>query len=148
MISVLRAVSQERSDEEYLQTAVASLWLAGIEPDWSAFYATQRRLKVPLPTYAFERQRYWIDAAQKPVQVVEPDNRKKTDIAQWFYQERWNPLPLQPQTMEGKSPQSWLLLLDEGSVGRRLAEKLRMMSQDVVTVAASDVLLPNPNFRR
>ena len=63
VVPVLRAVFHEQSDEEYLQAAVARLWLAGIEPDWSAFYATQRRLKVPLPTYAFERQRYWIDAA-------------------------------------------------------------------------------------
>ena len=112
--------------------------MAGIEPDWSAFYTAQQRLKVPLPTYAFERQRYWIDAGQRPVQASKPDTGKKTDIAQWFYREGSNPVPLQPQTVDAKSPQSWLLLLDEGSVGRKLAAQLRMMSKDIITVAASE----------
>ena len=71
-----------------MQAALAKLWLAGIEPDRQAFYVTQRRLKVPLPTYAFERQRYWIDAGQRPVPAIKPDTGKRTDIAQWFYPER------------------------------------------------------------
>ena len=35
--------------------------------DWAAFYADERRRRVPLPTYPFERQRYWIDEAAEPV---------------------------------------------------------------------------------
>ena len=138
VVAVLRAVFHEQSDEEYLQAAVAKLWLAGIEPDWKAFYATQRRLKVPLPTYAFERQRYWIDAAQRQVQASKPDNAKKTDITQWFYRERWYQALRQPGSVDAKLPHSWLLLLDEGTVGRKLAAKLRMMRKEVITVAASE----------
>ncbi|MBL9213335.1 MAG: amino acid adenylation domain-containing protein [Opitutaceae bacterium] len=47
-------------------TALASLgrlWLAGVRPDWDACFAGETRRRVPLPTYPFERKRYWIDAA-------------------------------------------------------------------------------------
>jgi acyl transferase domain-containing protein len=35
------------------------LWLAGASVDWNAFYAKQCRRRVPLPTYPFDRKRYW-----------------------------------------------------------------------------------------
>jgi phthiocerol/phenolphthiocerol synthesis type-I polyketide synthase E len=36
------------------------LWLSGAEINWGNFYANERRHRVPLPAYPFERQSYWI----------------------------------------------------------------------------------------
>ncbi|HKN82684.1 MAG TPA: type I polyketide synthase [Pyrinomonadaceae bacterium] len=44
-----------------LINAAAKLWLAGAELDWSGFYAHERRQRLALPTYPFERKRYWIE---------------------------------------------------------------------------------------
>jgi acyl transferase domain-containing protein len=38
------------------------LWIAGAEIDWAALHAGERRLRVPLPTYPFERRRYWMQS--------------------------------------------------------------------------------------
>jgi acyl transferase domain-containing protein len=46
--------------------ALAELWLDGARPDWQAFHAGERRRRVPLPTYPFERRRYWLDAPGVP----------------------------------------------------------------------------------
>jgi acyl transferase domain-containing protein/thioesterase domain-containing protein len=43
--------------------ALGSLWLNGASVDWDAFYANEFRRRIPLPTYPFERQRYWVDPA-------------------------------------------------------------------------------------
>jgi phthiocerol/phenolphthiocerol synthesis type-I polyketide synthase E len=43
-------------------SAVGQLWLAGVEIDWEALWGGAKRHRVPLPTYPFERQRYWIEA--------------------------------------------------------------------------------------
>lgn len=43
-------------------TALGRLWLAGVEPDWDGF-RLERRRRVPLPTYPFERRRFWIEGA-------------------------------------------------------------------------------------
>ncbi len=45
----------------HLQETVGRCWLRGINLDWQAFYADEQRLRLPLPTYPFERQRYWIE---------------------------------------------------------------------------------------
>jgi len=44
-------------------TAGAGLWSAGATLDWAQFYGEERRRRVPLPLYPFERQRYWIDGS-------------------------------------------------------------------------------------
>lgn len=43
-----------------LLKTLGSLWLAGIKPDWSALYS-DRRQRISLPTYPFERKRYWLE---------------------------------------------------------------------------------------
>lgn len=49
--------------------ATGRLWAAGVDLDWKAFHGNQFRKRVSLPTYPFERKRFWIeppraDAAQ------------------------------------------------------------------------------------
>jgi acyl transferase domain-containing protein len=41
-------------------SSLGKLWLAGVKPDWDGFYAAEKRRRVPLPTYPFERKRYWV----------------------------------------------------------------------------------------
>ena len=53
-------------DLPILLTTLGRLWLPGVPIAWPGFYAYERRLRVPLPTYPFERQRYWIEA-QRPL---------------------------------------------------------------------------------
>ncbi|GAB3738133.1 amino acid adenylation domain-containing protein [Spirosoma lituiforme] len=50
---------------ESILNALGQLWLNGLEPDWNAFYADQSRTRVPLPTYAFDKKRYWVEPAVK-----------------------------------------------------------------------------------
>ena len=53
-----------KSDLEVMLTAVGRLWLNGIEPDWQMFYKEQNRLRIEVPTYAFDNKRYWVDPIQ------------------------------------------------------------------------------------
>jgi amino acid adenylation domain-containing protein len=50
------------------------LWLAGAQVDWNGFHSHELRRRVPLPTYPWERQRFWVDPApvQEPVQDAQP----------------------------------------------------------------------------
>ncbi|MEU0384708.1 type I polyketide synthase [Streptomyces chartreusis] len=49
-------------EPETLLSAVARLHVAGAAVDWAAVYAGSGARRVELPTYAFQRQRYWLDA--------------------------------------------------------------------------------------
>ncbi|MGW3328907.1 SDR family NAD(P)-dependent oxidoreductase, partial [Streptomyces virginiae] len=48
-----------RGEPETVVTAVAQAYVRGVEVDWSAFFAGTGVTRVELPTYAFQRQRYW-----------------------------------------------------------------------------------------
>jgi len=48
------------ADVESMLTTLGRLWLNGIEADWGEFYSTEKRRRVALPTYPFERKSYWI----------------------------------------------------------------------------------------
>ncbi|MCB0208983.1 MAG: SDR family NAD(P)-dependent oxidoreductase, partial [Anaerolineae bacterium] len=43
---------------------LAELWVSGVEIDWTLLYSRQRPKRISLPTYPFERKRYWVDEHQ------------------------------------------------------------------------------------
>jgi acyl transferase domain-containing protein/acyl carrier protein len=60
----VRAVSVLRGEREELRTllgALGALWVGGVEVDWGAVLGDGGR-RVALPTYAFQRERYWLEA--------------------------------------------------------------------------------------
>ncbi len=60
VLSSIRHPQDQQSDVAFLLNTLGRLWLAGVQVDWSGFYTNRRRYRIPLPTYPFERQRYWI----------------------------------------------------------------------------------------
>jgi phthiocerol/phenolphthiocerol synthesis type-I polyketide synthase E len=60
-LPTMRSSYERREDQELLLGALARLWLAGLPLDWEAFSNRERRHRLALPTYPFERRRYWID---------------------------------------------------------------------------------------
>lgn len=61
VLSSLRHPKDQQSDVAFLLNTLGQLWLIGLQVNWSGFYAHERRHRLSLPTYPFERQRYWID---------------------------------------------------------------------------------------
>jgi acyl transferase domain-containing protein/NADPH:quinone reductase-like Zn-dependent oxidoreductase/thioesterase domain-containing protein/NAD(P)-dependent dehydrogenase (short-subunit alcohol dehydrogenase family)/acyl carrier protein len=120
-------------DLDVLLKSCGQLWVLGCKLDPSGLYARQRRSRVPLPAYPFERKRYWIDAdaAAPPSGAEEPPGqtlRKKPDIADWFYVPVWKrsaPPPPAPAGSLAHAPENWLLFLDESGLGFDLIERLR-----------------------
>ncbi|WP_052517811.1 type I polyketide synthase [Archangium violaceum] len=49
-----------------LLKTLGELYVKGVEVDWAAFDAPYARRRVALPTYPFQRQRYWLGGAQEP----------------------------------------------------------------------------------
>ncbi|EPX59034.1 Malonyl CoA-acyl carrier protein transacylase [Cystobacter fuscus DSM 2262] len=44
---------------------LGQLWLSGVDIDWAGVHGSSHPHRVPLPTYPFERQRYWIEPASR-----------------------------------------------------------------------------------
>ncbi|WP_439794829.1 type I polyketide synthase [Streptomyces agglomeratus] len=59
----------DRPERQAVVTALAELHVSGAEVDWHAFFPGARR--VDLPTYAFQQQRYWLDAPEAETAAVD-----------------------------------------------------------------------------
>jgi amino acid adenylation domain-containing protein len=70
VLASLARASDEHGDLPALLRALGRLWLEGVKVDWKAFYRHEHRRRVPLPTYPFERKRFWIEppaANRRPI---------------------------------------------------------------------------------
>ncbi|MFZ1005309.1 MAG: beta-ketoacyl synthase N-terminal-like domain-containing protein, partial [Candidatus Sulfotelmatobacter sp.] len=78
-------------DEAFLLVAAGKLWMTGVQFDWPRFYRHEERKRVSLPTYHFERQRYWIEPKKKTTSVaplgMSTEKNKNSD--EWFYVPSW-----------------------------------------------------------
>jgi acyl transferase domain-containing protein len=70
VLPTLRPAYDNRSDLAFLLNALGQMWLEGVEIDWKRFTSEERRQRVPLPTYPFERQRFWIDAPNRSAMAM------------------------------------------------------------------------------
>lgn len=61
VVGSLPAPGRPGAADRTMTEALARLWLAGIEPDWTGYWRHDPRGRAELPTYPFERGRYWID---------------------------------------------------------------------------------------
>jgi acyl transferase domain-containing protein len=61
-LSILGPAASPGSDVASVLHLLGRLWTRGVAPDWGAF-AVGRRRRIPMPTYPFERRRFWIDPA-------------------------------------------------------------------------------------
>jgi acyl transferase domain-containing protein/acyl carrier protein len=143
VLASMRHQDNEQSDEQWLTTTLGQLWLNGVGVDWPGFYAHERRHRLALPTYPFERQRYWISLqSQHDASTIAPvSTGKEPDIADWFYRPSWRPTPLLRSlkaTPISQERRSWVVFSDEGGLGAALAVRLQEEAQDVVTVLVGE----------
>jgi acyl transferase domain-containing protein/acyl carrier protein len=144
-IASLRHPKDEQSDVAFLLNALGKLWLSGVEVDWSRFYTDERRHRLPLPTYPFERERYWIERQKRANAIASTQDSltKKPDIADWFYVPVWKQ-SVSPALLEQKKlvaqNSCTLIFVDECGLGEALVKQLELEGQDVITVAVGSGL--------
>lgn len=143
MLTSLRHPQEQISDVAFLLNTLSRLWLSGLQINWAGFYAKEQRRHIPLPTYPFERQRYWIEADPETTlsKAWQPSIGKKLDIADWFYIPIWKqstPLEFfQGKELVTEQNTCWLVFIDEYGVGGEVVKRLKQQSH-VVTVRVAD----------
>lgn len=117
-------------------------WLAGADIDWAALHDGHRR-RVPLPTYPFQRVRYWIDppTSRPAIPAAAPESPQlfgaspDRDLGDWFYHPAWRRVPLAHNDVTGKLTARgpwWVLANDE--LGEAVAARIGELGADVVLV--------------
>ena len=134
IVAALRHSYETQPDQAYALTALAKLWLLGVEPSWSGFHTHESRRRVLLPTYPFERQRYWIETG---IETIAPGTHPAVRAAgAHFYLPSWKRVPLSaaPRTELPAANPLRLLLADDNTLGHRLADRLHSQGHRIVRV--------------
>ena len=64
-VASLAATSATGAQTRQLLSALGALWTAGVEVDWSSLHTGDRRRRVRLPTYPFQRERHWWESTAR-----------------------------------------------------------------------------------
>lgn len=138
VLSSLRHPDQAVDDDAFVFDTMGQLWALGVAVDWDAFFAGEQRLKLPLPTYRFDRQRHWFDAGAPALsQQHDPDAAldRHEDVAEWRYEPVWT-RSATPAAAVAEGPA--MVLEDRSGLSHRIVDRLRAAGRDVVMVRASD----------
>lgn len=138
VVSSLRHPREEVHDLQFTVTALGRLWMAGAAIDWKRYHGDEKRLRIPVPTYPFERQRYFIEPGE--VRAVgaggEMELARVADLDRWFYTPSWRLVDhVAEPPGEG---QRWLVFADGTPLGGELVRRLRDRGHSVITVHEGD----------
>ncbi|MEM8531241.1 MAG: SDR family NAD(P)-dependent oxidoreductase [Chloroflexota bacterium] len=147
VLGSLRHPNDTISDVAFLLHTLSQLWVAGVPLVWTDRYRDERRQRIPLPTYPFERQRYWIDPnIHQQVYQHQPERVSKHNESEgWFYVPSWKRSTVQSTSTEPY--QRWLIWCDSEGFGTRLAQRLTTIGHEVIVVFAGDHFEANSNMR-
>jgi phthiocerol/phenolphthiocerol synthesis type-I polyketide synthase E len=122
---------------EGLLAALGELWLAGVEVDWQGLSGAGRI--VPLPTYPFERRRYWVERIDPPEgRPATPAARSRGPVLQAPLWRQLFPTAGAAGTDLRAEGAVWLVILADGAAGEPILQGLRAARlEPVVAVLGS-----------
>jgi len=123
-------------ESRLLLEALGRLWTVGVEVDWRGQYSAAEARRISLPTYPFERQRYFVGPTRSG--VTQPALlAKKLDMADWFYAPSWKQMVAwKPSVVQQKASTSWMVFAGGGKLESEFVEELRKANDDVIVVLA------------
>ena len=121
-LPTLRHPREAASDVEFLLGTVGRVWENGGASQLAALHGNAKRHRIPLPTYPFERQKFWIEQGQHVASSSQPDVAlsRHADVRDWFSTPAWRrsaPVRLGDDT----TMLVWLVFADGGGVGASIA---------------------------
>lgn len=66
--------AEDRAADAVFLNALGELWAAGAAPDWRALYQGHAMRRVVLPTYPFQRKRYFIETLEAEASSADSEN--------------------------------------------------------------------------
>ncbi|MEO1399840.1 MAG: type I polyketide synthase [Cyanobacteria bacterium J06635_1] len=70
-VSWLPSLRPPLSDWQAMLDSLSQLYVQGVKVDWLSFDQPYPRRRLPLPTYPFQRQRYWVDGGNVTLSLTE-----------------------------------------------------------------------------
>ena len=137
-LTSLPSANEQREELDVMLSSLGAMWSGGTAVDWPGFHRDEPRMRVSLPTYPFERRKYWIGAKQSATvaRVAATDVRSTDD---WYHVPRWREVEHVPRA--GMAHRRRIIVLDDGSgLGEAVAERIRVTGGHPIRVLRGEDL--------
>lgn len=119
-----------------LLNSLGQMYVRGVGIDWKKFDEPYSRRRVSLPTYPFQRKKYWLD--EDMVNITMPPGFEEKPMVRGLHYVQWELLPLDAQA-ENASPERRYLLIDQGGTGwQPLIRSLEEKGGEIVRLSLSE----------
>ena len=140
IVTSLRHPKEVVADTAFFVRSIGQIWANGVTIDWTTLYQPEDRYRIPLPTYPFEHQRYWIEpgtAITTPATRSEDEPLVKIgDISDWLYQPAWKQEGLQKSERKKDAPRTYLVFKDMLGYADNVCEALKSQNHRVIGVSS------------
>ena len=140
VFSSMRHALEEKNDVAFMINTFGRIWMNGGKVDWVGFHKHEKRRRIPIPTYPFERQRYWIESNRQNVEATNTSavsTARKENVTDWFYVPSWK-RSIVPATPPLEDSGTWLIFSDQSGVGKNLVETLIQQNVEAIVVEAGE----------
>ena len=144
VIGSLRHPADNTADDAYFLAMLGRVWALGGDFDWSQDWGEARRLRVPLPTVAFQKSAYFIEPATKTqTDATSQWLMRDEDPDHWGWRPAWRPSYAACDIdvtgdLSAITPETWLVFADEAGLTDQVATRLRDAGHTVLTVRSGD----------
>ena len=97
-VAAAAVLKRGHAEASSLIAALAQMWVCGGPVDWAAMLRESGARRVKLPTYAFQRRRYWLQIADSTEvrQVTAGGRGEQSTLDDWRYRVEWKPVASPP----------------------------------------------------
>lgn len=134
-------IESSSTDSQEVLASIGKLWVEGAPVNWETFHCDEKRHRTPLPTYPFQRKRYWVEQYNMSDLIKKSSTlfSKKYDFNDWLYFPSWKRaanVPFVSSKLEKAG--TWLVFEDETGLSENIVSTLREEGIDVATVSKGD----------
>ena len=145
-IMSLRQRYENADDDAVMLEAAGRLWRHGAGIAWEQLHPAESRRRVPLPTYPFERQDYWLAATSESGAPPVPDGAPADEtlpLDDWFYVPIWERMPALEAGVPDAPPGAglWVVFGDRYGGGDGVRDRLSALGLDVAVVHFGDAFV-------
>ncbi len=150
VIGTLRHPQDDIADDTYFAAMLGRCWAVGVDFDWHQIWGEAKRNRVVLPSYAFQRQEYFIEPAVAGDAQGDTWLMRRDDMASWAYRPVWKPryadcaVDVSGDLSEA-AKETWLIFEDDTGAGAEISKHLRMAGHQVISVRPGDAFARTEN---
>lgn len=145
--NTLRHPLEDLNDYSTLLKTLSKLWERGISWNAKAFYQGEKRKRIPLPTYPFDKKLCWISSKKQQANPQNNGQIKNPNNKEWIYAPSWKQsLPIKTSSPHNNA---WLIFEGKDPLGKDLSNQLIQKKKNVFRISIGDTYekISSHNFR-